>query len=100
MIEAMRYRFERMKKIYADGGYRGELVEDVKNNLGWDMVITLHTDVAAEFKPLPKRWIVERTFSWFENFRRLSKNYEYSVASSEAMIYLAFIALMLKYLNY
>ncbi|MDR1338908.1 MAG: transposase, partial [Prevotellaceae bacterium] len=42
-----------------------------------------------------KRWVVERTFSWLENFRRLAKDYEYRVSTSEAMIYLAFIALML-----
>jgi putative transposase len=38
---------------------------------------------------------VERTFSWLENFRRLAKDYEYMVSTSEAMIYLAFIALMI-----
>lgn len=42
-----------------------------------------------------KRWVIERTFSWFENFRRLAKDYEYLIASSEAMIQLAFISLML-----
>ena len=95
VLEAMKHDFRRMKKIYADGGYRGELIENVKNKLGYDMEITLRSDKNTEFKPLPKRWIVERTFSWFENFRRLAKDYEYSVKSSEAMITLAFIRLML-----
>jgi putative transposase len=48
-------RFEQMKKIYADGGYRGEPVEHVKNDLGWDMEITLRSDKSSGFKPLPKR---------------------------------------------
>jgi transposase len=84
-----------MKKIYADGGYRGELVEHVKNDLGWDMEITLRSDKSTGFKPLPKRWVVERIFSWLENFRRLAKDYEYKVSTSKAMIHLAFIVLMI-----
>jgi putative transposase len=95
VIRSLSGRFERMKKIYADGGYRGELVENVKKDFGWDMEITLRSDKSTGFKPLPKRWVVERTFSWLENFRRLAKDYEYKVATSEAMIQMAFIALML-----
>ena len=93
VMETLEYRFERMKKIYADGGYRGELGDAVKQKLGWDLEITLRSDKKTEFNPLPKRWIIERTFSWLENFRRLAKDYEYTVSSSTAMIYLAFIAL-------
>jgi putative transposase len=93
VMETLRYRFERMQKIYADGGYRGELVDEVKQQLGWEMEITLRSDKETGFKPLPKRWIIERTFSWLENFRRLAKDYEYSVSSSTAMVFLAFIML-------
>ncbi|MDR1056361.1 MAG: IS5 family transposase [Prevotellaceae bacterium] len=52
-------RFERMKKIYADGGYRDELEENVKNDFGWNMEITLRLDKSTGFKPLTKHWIVE-----------------------------------------
>jgi transposase len=69
VMETLRYRFQRMKKIYADGGYRGELTDKVKQQLGWDMEITLRSDKDTGFKPLPKRWVIERTFSWLENFR-------------------------------
>ena len=72
----MEHRYERMSKIYADGGYRGELIDYVKNRYGWDVKITLRTDKSEGFKPLPKRWVVERTFAWLENFRRLAKDYE------------------------
>ena len=95
VMDTLRYRFDRMQKIYADGGYRGELGGHVKQQLGWDMEITLRSDKETGFKPLPKRWIVERTFSWLENFRRLAKDYEYTVSSSTAMVLLAFIALAL-----
>jgi putative transposase len=94
VIKSLFGRFERMQKIYADGGYRGELEENIKNDLGWDMEITLRSDKSNGFKPLPKRWVVKRTFSWLENFRGLAKDYEYKVSTSEAMIHLGFIALM------
>ncbi len=97
VIKQMKYRSQRLTKIYADGGYRGELADNVKRKFGMEMEITLRSDKATEFKPLPKRWIVERTFSWLENFRRLAKDYERTVPASENMIYLTFIALMIKY---
>jgi transposase len=95
VIETLQYRFERMQKIYAAGGYRSELVDKIKQQLGWDMEITLRSDKEAGFKPLPKRRIIERTFSWLENFRRLAKDYEYTVSSSTAMVFIAFILLAL-----
>ena len=58
---------------------------------GWDMEITLRTDKYVNFEVLPMRWIVERSFSWFENFRRLAKASEYNPDTSEAMVQIAFI---------
>jgi len=55
VIRTMRGQYERMQKIYADGGYRGELAENMKNKFGWDMEITLKSDKTTDFKPLPKR---------------------------------------------
>ena len=48
---------------------------------------------------LPRRWVVERTFAWLGKYRRLSKDYEFLPESSEVMIYLAMIRLMLKRLD-
>lgn len=96
VISGLKGRFERMKKIYADGGYRGELIDNVKTKLGYDMEITLRSDKVGDFKPLPKRWVVERSLSWLENFRRLAKDFERTVIAAKNMIYLAFIALMIK----
>ena len=62
VINTLKYRFERMQKIYADGGYRGdELAEKLLN---YELEITLRSDKATEFKPLPKRWAIERSFAW------------------------------------
>lgn len=99
VIKTLNYRFDRLTKIFADGGYRGELTGNVKSFFGWDMEISLRTDKASNFQVLPKRWIVERTFSWFESYRRLSKDFEFNPDTSEAMIQLAIIKLMLNRIN-
>jgi putative transposase len=95
IIGRLRGRFDRLSKIFADGGYRGELVDNVKRIFGWVIDIVLRTDHEKKFVVLPKRWVVERTFSWFESYRRLSKDYEYNTDTSETMIQLAMIRLML-----
>lgn len=98
VLSQLKGRFEQMRKIYADGGYQGELVDKVKHELSFEMVITLRSDKPSDFKPLPKRWVVERSFVWLGDFRRLAKDYERTLTSATNMIYLAFIALMLKWL--
>jgi hypothetical protein len=60
--------------------------------------IVKRNDDVKGFKLLPKRWVVERTFSWLSNYRRLSKHYEYWNETGEAMIYVAVIHLMLRHL--
>ena len=87
-------RFTRMKKLWADGGYAGELVVNVKRWYGRALEIVKRSD-AGKFVVLPKRWIVERTFAWLGRYRRLSKDYESDPRSSETMIRLAMINLML-----
>lgn len=95
VIKQLRGRFDRLVKIVGDGGYRGELVKKTKKMFGWILEIVLRTDSSSGFQVLPKRWIVERTFSWFESYRRLAKDYEYHADTSEAMIQLSMIKLML-----
>lgn len=95
VISKLRGRFGRMTKIFADGGYRGELIDNVKRAFGWVVDIVLRSDDQKTFVALPKRWVVERTFAWFESYRRLSKDYEYHTDTSETMIQLAMIKLML-----
>ena len=87
--------FGRLQLIWADGGYAGQLIEWVKALGGWVLQIVKRRDDVTGFVVLPKRWIVERTLAWLGRYRRLSKDYEAQTASSEAMIYLAMINLML-----
>ncbi len=62
--------------------------------------IIKRNDDAKGFQVLPHRWIVERTFGWLGRYRRLSKDYEELPESSEAMIYIAIIHLMLRRLSH
>ncbi|WP_449579695.1 transposase [Pontibacter aydingkolensis] len=75
-----------------------EWVKNTFRHLDWklEIVSKIHRKV---FEALPKRWIVERTFGWLNLYRRLSKDYEYSTKSSETMIKVAMIHLMLKKLT-
>jgi putative transposase len=99
VIRQLKGEFKRMKKIYADVGYRGELKDIVKQELKYTLKITLRSDKSKQFKPLPKRWVVERTFAWWDAYRRLSREYEFKTRYEENMIYLAMIKLMVKRLH-
>ncbi len=85
-----------LRKLWADGGYAGALIEWVREHLDAVLEIVAREPGQIGFQVLPKRWIVERTFAWFGRYRRLSKDYEQLTKSSEAMIYLASIHILLK----
>ena len=87
-------RMPRLERIWADAGYAGRLVDWVREEAGWELEVVAKPEGATTFVVLPKRWIVERTFAWLGKCRRLSKDYEHSIASSEALIRLAMIGLM------
>lgn len=87
-------KLPRLIKIFADAGYSGKLIDYVLLQFGWILEIVKKTD--KEFKVLPFRWIVERTFAWLNNYRGLSKDYEYSTESSKSIVYLAMLHLMLR----
>lgn len=98
VVKVMADRFPRLKKILADGGYRGEALSDkVMNTLGCELSIVLRPNESSKkFSVIPKRWIVERSFAWIENFRRVALDYEFFSQSSLAMLQIAFSAIMLK----
>lgn len=79
----------------ADGGYRKTFEEDIANIL--NLKVEISKKIKEEgFHLIPKRWIVERTFAWFNNSRRLSKDYEIEVNSAEAMVKISHIHTLLK----
>jgi len=92
-------RFPRLRLIWADGAYAGQLVDWASALGGWLIEVVKHAKNLHSFEVLPRRWVVERTFGWLGRNRRLSKDYEELTESSEAWVHIAMIHLMLKRLR-
>lgn len=88
-------RFKRLRKIWADGGYAGELVDWARRTGKWTLEIVRRDETKRYFEVLPHRWIVERTLAWLVRYRRMSKDYEVLPRTSENLIRIAMINLML-----
>jgi putative transposase len=88
-------RWCRLKLLWADAAY-AYIVENVRKNFGWKLEIIRRSDKAKGFEVLPRRWVVERTFGWLGRYRRLSRDFEHTVSSSESVVYIASIRRMLK----
>jgi putative transposase len=86
----------RVGVVVADGGYAGKWVRWVRETFGWSLRVVKRTAEMVGFEVLPTRWVVERTFAWLGNYRRLSKDYEGRTEVSEAFVYVAMIHLMLR----
>ena len=96
LMRTLAYFLSPVRVILADGGYRGEIIEQIKNKFGYLINVVMRSDEKeTEFKPISKRWIIERTFSWFDNDRRLSRNYELIMENSENMVKLSAIKFLL-----
>lgn len=96
LFEKVKDKLKSLKLVWADGGYAGKLIEWVKESCFWVIEIVRRHDDLKGFHVLPRRWVVERTFGWIGRYRRMSKDYEYLVESSEAMIYLTMINIMVR----
>lgn len=98
LLNVLAIAFGWLKLIWADGGYSGKLVEHVAGiprHRRVNLEIVKRSDDIKGFKVLPKRWIVERTFGWLIQSRRLVRDYEVKIEHSEAMIYLSMSKRML-----
>jgi transposase len=97
-IESALFAFERyppIKRFCAGAGYRGTFVKDA------DEILGAGVDISEKIKPhqwekLPWRWGAERTFSWLNNSRRLSKDYEITVVSAESVVKISHLHTLLK----
>jgi putative transposase len=88
----------RLQKIWADSAYKGHLLAWCYENFKIVLDIVSRPPSQKGFVLVARRWVVERTFAWLGNYRRLSKDYEENMRSSEGMIYLASIHRMLRQL--
>jgi putative transposase len=84
-----------VRLVWADGGYAGKLIAWLWQCCGWVLEIVKRNELVKGWKLLPRRWVVERTISWLNGYRRLSRDYEYWPQTSEAFIQIAMIHLML-----
>ena len=99
VLDSIKHTFSRLRLIWADGGYAGQLLMWVRNLRERGRVcmeIVKRTDDVRGFKLLPHRWVVERTFGWLGRHRRLSKDYEYLPETSETRIHIMMIGLMIR----
>ena len=97
VLTALFSRINTIKKIWADGTYRGEeFIQWVKDQFGCVLEVVQKKNTGNGFEVLPRRWVVERTFAWLGRSRRLSKEYERKPTSSAGQVYLASSRLMLR----
>jgi putative transposase len=92
-------QFSRLRRSWADGAYAGALVDWVWALRPWRPIrleITRRSKTAQGFEVIPKRGIVERTLGWFHRYRRLSKDDEYLTDTSEAMIRVTMVPIMVR----
>jgi len=99
VLAVLRHKFLRLRLIWADGASAGSLVDWVsalRPHRPIRLEITKRSDGVKGCVVIPKRWIVERTLGWFNRYRRLSKDDEYHTETSEAMIRVAMIHVMVR----
>lgn len=99
LLEAVATRYPMLRHIFADGGYAGPKLRDALKAIGcWAVQIVKRSDTAEGFEILPRRWVVERTLAWLGRCRRLSKDWEKSIASAEAWVLIAHIRRVTRHL--
>jgi putative transposase len=114
LLHDARTLFPRLRHGWVDGGYRAAFLEWAKEVTGITLQVVQRRDggqrrrwlpsdapppEVPRFAIAPRRWVVERTFAWLGRYRRLSRDYEYLTATSEAVIQLAMIQLLLRRLT-
>ena len=84
------HRFPWLRHLFADGGYAGDKLREALRRIGkWTIEIIKRSDAAKGFEVLPRRWVVERTLAWLSRNRRLAKDFEQTIASASAWLFVA-----------
>jgi len=96
LLENNKENFSEVRNVLVDGGYTGQPFADgVKERIGATVEVAKRNEL-HQFKVIPKRWVVERSFGWLEKCRRLWKNAERKLNTSLSFVHLAFLTLLLK----
>ena len=92
VLKRVAVRYPTLRHVFADGGYAGPKLREALKSIGrWTVQIVKRSDTAEGFEVLPRRWVVERTLAWLGRCRRLSKDWEKSIASAAAWVTIAHI---------
>lgn len=92
VLASIRSLYPWLRHLFADGGYAGDKLRDALSAFGrWTIEIIKHCEHVAGFTVLPRRWVVERTFAWLGRCRRLAKDFETTIASAVAWVFVAHI---------
>ena len=87
--------FPKLRHVFADGAYRGKKLPAALAEFGsWAIEIFTRSENTGTFKVQPRRWVIERTLAWLNRCRRLSKDFEKTIASAEAWLLLASIRVL------
>jgi putative transposase len=95
LLKSIGRAFPKLRHIFADRVYRGPKLLNAISEFGkWTIEIVTRSENVGTFKAEPKRWVIERTFSWFGRNRRLAKDFEATIASAEAWVMIASIRVL------
>jgi transposase len=95
VLTSIRALYPWLRHVFADGGYACDKLRGAIATRGhWTIEIIKRSDVAKGFKVLKCRWVVERTFAWLGRCRRLAKDFEASIESAVAWIFIAHIRML------
>ncbi len=96
ILDPIRKRWPWVKQLFADGAYDRAKLMDKATYVDFIVEIIRRNDKQKGFEVLPRRWVVKRSFGWMIRWRRLVRDYEQRLDVSEAMIFIAMGALMLR----
>ena len=95
VLKSILKRWPWLRHVFADGGYAGPKLKGALKKVGkFTLEIIKRSDSVKGFEVLPRRWVVERTFAWLGRCRRLAKDFERTIASAEAWVFIANIRLL------
>ena len=95
VLARARFAFPWLRHVFADGGYAGGKLKRALAKMGdWKVDIIRRSDRVKGFEVLPRRWVVERTFAWLGRSRRLAKDWEKTIESAMAWLFIAHIRLV------
>lgn len=95
VVDRLRGKVPRLEVVAADHGYKVSFIEHVEREHGWKVEIVQKPESSRGFVPEKNRWMVERSFGWLNFRRRLFRDVEKTIESSEAMLRIAFISFII-----